>query len=378
MKKAIKTVLSFALMFAMLVPTTASVFAASGSSHAANDYMIRQKAGCVFNDGHDRQIKDIKTVYDFAGNTFYVAECAPTGYYIYSVETDTIVESSERGVSPYVGFSHNMYYGGPTYYYVLENGTYVHTVDATETLSADQVKILRQNCQKGFETLESRYQTRDQSISTMAVYASDKTVSHPEFYQNLTHCGYIDGGRCGFIALGMLIAYKDKYEDDGLMSDSYWETESTLNSIYSVGITPSARTIISQKLYDLDPKDSTTSMHIHSVAKKYLSEVGKSAKHTAPWKPFFTEETVRKLIDAGNPVILFGNLPDDPTTSGTIDTHTSSSDKATSNHAVVAYGYSQDKTKFIVHYGWESVYYPDARIDLGYFSLGSIYSFELD
>lgn len=74
-------------------------FAASGSSHAANDYMIRQKAGCVFNYGRDRQIKDIKTVYDFAGNEFYVVECVPTGYYIYNVETDTIVESSERDIA---------------------------------------------------------------------------------------------------------------------------------------------------------------------------------------------------------------------------------------------------------------------------------------
>lgn len=309
MKKAIKTVLSFALMLAMLVPTTASVFAASGSSHAANDYMIRQKAGCVFNYGRDRQIKDIKTVYDFAGNEFYVAECVPTGYYIYNVETDTIVESSERGVSPYIGYSRDMYYGGPTYYYVMENGTYRHAMDATETLSNDQVQILRQSCQKGFETIETRYQTRDKAISTMVLYASDKTVRHPEFYQNLTHCGYISGGKCGFIALWMLIAYKDKYEDDELMSDSYWETDSTLNSINSTGVTVSSRTVISQKLYELDPKDSTTSMHIHSVAKKYLSEVEKSASHTSFRKPFFTEGTIRSLIDAGNPVILFGNLP---------------------------------------------------------------------
>lgn len=378
MKKALKTILLFVLVMAMLIPTTVTTFAASLPIQATNEYIVLQKANYVFNSGDDRQVESVKTVYDFAGNTFYVAECTPTGYYIYNVETDTVVESSERGVSPYIGYSQNLYYGGPTYYYVLENGSYKHTIDETETLATAQVQVLRQNCQVGFETIEARYQTRANSVSPMAVYSTDITVDHPEFYQNLTHCGYISGGRCGFIALGMLIAYKDKYADDDLLADAYWETNSILNSQNTSGITVSANNVISKKLYDLDPKDSTTSMHIHNVAKKYFAQVGVSVNHTSRWKPFFTEGTVRNLIDDDNPVILFGSVPDNPTTTSVMNVTPMSSEGDSSNHAVVAYGYSSDKSKFIVHYGWESSYYPDARIDLGYFGLGSIYSFDVN
>lgn len=376
MKRSIKTILSFVLVMTMLVPTTVTTFAASIQTTAINEQVVLQKVNYVF-DG-DKTVENIKTVYDFAGNAFYVAECSPTGYYIYNVETDTVVESSERGVSPYAGYSDNLYYGGPTYYYVLKNGSYEHTIDDEETLNSAQIQVLSQNCQAGFETIETRYQTRSGSVSTMAVYSTDITVDHPEFYQNLTHCGYISGGRCGFIALGMLIAYKDKYEDDELLSDAYWETDNILKSKNTSDITVSANNVISQKLYELDPKDSTTSMHIHDVAKKYLDEVGKSADHTSRWKPFFTEGTVRNLIDDGNPVILFGSVPSNPTTASALNMTISSSEGDSSNHAVVAYGYSSDETKFIVHYGWENSYYPDARIDLGYFSLGSIYTFELE
>lgn len=204
---------------------------------------------------------------------------------------------------------------------------------------------------------------------TLSVDDGDKTIEHPEFFENLAHCGYmsIGDGICGFIALGTLIAYNDKYVNDDVMDDVYWEDDdkNLLNSVNTAGITVSAANVISKKLYDLDPKDSTTAIHIHDVSEKYLDEVGLSANHTSRVKPFFTESTVRSHIDDGIPVILFGNVP-------------YQYKDGTCNHAVVAYGYSADEDSFIVHYGWENNYYPDVKIDLGYFSLGSIYAFELD
>lgn len=335
----------------------------------------------IFDNSKSLQLDTVKTVYDFASNKFYVTECTPSGYFIYNPNTDTVVESSEKGVSPYVGFNEDLFYGGPTYYYVLINGSYKHTLLSSEVLSDNQVAHLQQSCKVGYKNIETKYLSRNNCLSVTAADSDNKTIKHPEFYKNLTHCGYISGGYCGFIALGMLIAYKDKYEDDELMDNKYWENENTKTTFKSKntsGITVNADTVISKKLYDLSPKDSTTSMHIHDVAKMYLSEVGKSANHTSRWKPFFTESTVRGLIDEDNPVILFSIAPENPTKASSQSAVVASSGDETTKHAIIAYGYTGDKEKFIVHYGWENSFYPDAEIDLGYFDLGSIYTFDLN
>ena len=324
----------------------------------------------IFDDTEGMTLENVKELQDFDGNTFYVGECLPTGYFIYNPMTDTVVESSQRGISPYYNSVGELYYGGPTYYYTLLNNTYTHTIDSDEVLTNDSVAVLQANCESAYEMLVEKASVRNDEVSLLAIEDDDKTIKHPEFFQNLSHCGYISvgDGICGFIALGMIIAYNDKYINDDIMNDSYWEdpaNKTLLNSKNTSGLTISADTVISKKLYDLDPKDSTTAIHIHDVSEKYLDEVGLTADHTSRVKPFFTESTVRNHIDDDIPVILFGNVP-------------YQYKDGSCNHAVVAYGYSADKDSFIVHYGWESSYYPDVKIDLGYFSLGSIYAFELD
>lgn len=381
MKRKLKIVVSLLLVFAMMLPTTVSAFAVSVDSDNSIVQTVKQKMLSVFYDNENLQLDTVKTAYDFAGNLFYIAECVPTGYFIYNPNTDTVVESSEKGYSPYIGLNENLFYGGPTYYYVFANGEYKHALLDAEILSDNQIAYLQKNCEVGYKNIENEYLNRNSTITTMSGDPTDKMIAHPDFYKNLTHCGYINGGYCGFIALGMLIAYKDKYEDNGLMDDKYWEnsnTKTTLKSEYTSGITVSANNVISKKLYDLYPKSSTTSMHIHDVAKKYLAEVKKSANHTSRWKPLFTESTIRDLIDEDNPVILFGILPKKPTTANLQGDAVVLSDGDTTDHAVVAYGYTGTGNKFIVHYGWENSFYPDAKIDLGYFSLGSIYSFDLN
>lgn len=54
-------------------------------------------------------------------------------------------------------------------------------------------------------------------------------------------------------------------------------------------------------------------MHIHNVSKKYLNEKGiTNIKHTSRYWGFFTNKTIKNLINDGYPVILFGNLEDPP------------------------------------------------------------------
>lgn len=369
MKKRMTIMTALLLSIVMVLPMTVSAYAVSIQEKSTLEKEIRTKMVTVFDNSDGVVLNEVKELHDFDNNVLYAAECTPTGYFIYDAVTDTIIESSERGVSPYLNQVGDLYYGGPTYYYSLQNGQYIHTVDETEILTASNVEIIRANCHVAYSAIESKAAIQNYSPMTREIAADDITVDHPEFFQNLAHCGYmsIGNGICGFIALGMIIAYNDKYVDDNIMDNVYWEdnTKTLLNSSNTTGITPSAANVISKKLYDLDPKDSTTAIHIHDVSEEYLDEVGLLANHTSRVKPFFTEGTVRNHIDDGIPVILFGNVP-------------YQYQDGTCNHAVVAYGYSADKDSFIVHYGWESSYYPDVKIDLGYFSLGSIYAFELD
>ena len=74
-----------------------------------------------------------KLLQDFAGNTYTLIECHPSGYMIMCDASATMVEYSASSPSPYSKFNSNLYYAGPTYYYVLSNGKYMHAITG-ETL----------------------------------------------------------------------------------------------------------------------------------------------------------------------------------------------------------------------------------------------------
>lgn len=78
------------------------------------------------------------------------------------------------------------------------------------------------------------------------------------------------------------------------------------------------------------------------------------------WAPFFTNGTIRGKIDNGYPVILFGNLEDQPNVPYP---------GKKGGHAVVAYKYYGND--FTCHYGWTG--YSEVTI-VG--TLGSIYAME--
>lgn len=64
----------------------------------------------------EASINSTKTLYDFAGNTYTLVECAPTGYMIMCDDSATMVEYSGTSPSPYLGLTNNLYYGGPSYF----------------------------------------------------------------------------------------------------------------------------------------------------------------------------------------------------------------------------------------------------------------------
>ena len=88
--------------------------------------------------GNSVSISRVKEIEDFSGNKYSVIECAPTGYYIYHNESGNFVEYSAESNSPYLNVSGKIYYGGPTFYYVENEGKYCHTITDEEFLISDK------------------------------------------------------------------------------------------------------------------------------------------------------------------------------------------------------------------------------------------------
>ncbi|NCC55956.1 MAG: hypothetical protein EOM11_10865, partial [Erysipelotrichia bacterium] len=66
--------------------------------------------------------------------------------------------------------------------------------------------------------------------------------------------------------------------------------------------------LLYEYLYDLDPKDGTTSVHIHNVMQQYSNERNLTYDHTSRYKPFYTIATITNAIDRNTPVEVFGSL----------------------------------------------------------------------
>lgn len=314
-------------------------------------------------------IDKVKKAYDFAGNTYQIIECLPIGYMIYSVETGVFVEYSISSFSPYYNYYDNLYYGGPTYYYYFSNNTLYHTIINEKHSNLDMIGFSNSSREFHDELTKKKdeavleYIKEGKEINNITPEATwERSVYYPSFFKNLDPFGDMDGDNCGFIALNMMIAYHDKYKnktDEDIMDDKYWyNPEKTALKSFEDSL--------SQYLYDLDPKDGTTSVHIHNVMKKYSEERNLSYDHTSRYKPFYTIETVMNAIDRNTPVEAFGNLGN-PLGSGSV------------SHAVVIYKY-RSKINFLgiaydadytCHFGW---YGYNEVVLTG--TIGSIYFFE--
>lgn len=126
---------------------------------------------------------------------------------------------------------------------------------------------------------------------------------------------------------------------------------------------------ISEYLYDLNPKETTTSMHIKNTMNMYAEERGLDISYYSRWIPFYSVSSIYDAIEDNIPVELFGNFTyvfnDDIDSGG-----------STGNHAVVAYGARFTGTGsyyWRCHLGWRG--YGDVEINSGV--IGSVYYFDV-
>lgn len=311
-------------------------------------------------------IANVKTAHDLAGNEYKIIECAPSGYMIFNEETGVFTEYSSTASSPYLGYDLNLVYCGPTFYYVEDStGDLHHLINTLEEIDSDVKAIFTQSCNDYYASLvadtnqlvvdylngDYQNQTFLQIVTTTTqVQATPRTTTYGylqnyEFFYNMQQCGYYSppgsNGICGYIALGMLIAYKEKYNSSAnYMDDIYW-SDPTHNNLK--GGTDSLAWHLRSN-YGSD--DSTYSTTIKETSQAYFTGRGVVVNHVSEWWGSFTKGTIMDSIDDDNPVLIFGSLFNPQNPDDNID------------HGVVAYKYSDESglfgdTTFTAHYGWD-------------------------
>ncbi|QNK39329.1 cysteine peptidase family C39 domain-containing protein [Caproicibacter fermentans] len=339
-KKAVSLVLVFALSMMVCVPAFADspfteTFYTTGSDKAKSSDTARIKSfvDTKINAAKAKiTVSNTKILHDFAGNEYELVECTPTGYYIIHPQSGIIIESSPNSKSPYKGLNANLYYGGPTYYYIKSGASYKHTILGTTISDADAAA---QDCQKIHDALLS------QTNEAVSNYLTDKSSSLPSnqlqstgtdhwvnsysWFRNLkSGFGYVSGGYCGYIAANLILKYWDNCR--GKIKLSSWD--SPVNSIR-----------LTNDLIDVGKDDgygaSTYAVDIAKVINDFCSYY--SLPQCASWH-VGTSGMINEMDSYKRPVILFGNL------------------EGAGNHAVVAYGYNEYENPgdytFICHFGW--------------------------
>ena len=333
-----------------------------------------------------------KTLLDFAGNTYTLIECEPTGYMIMCDDSATMVEYAGDSPSPYLGLTENLYYGGPSFFFVYEDGQYRHTITndilinnpSLHTRSADTTDeavsisaqmhsdLVSDSNQTALNYIENGIMPRTEIIG---LYGESWTcVNNMAFFAGKTtstQIGYRDGGYCGYIAAAMLIGYFDTFIRDCIDDGWLYMSGSGIHRHFTgPGLV--------NRLFNQfsNGNHNSTSTTIRQTLNAYFKYYGYDLGSYDMITPFFSGTTLKNWIDKTTPIVLFGDIgyatrpkPEDNT-----DVETG---PRGDTHAVVVYGYKKGGTggsiySFLAHYGWER--YSTSTINYKSYSVfGSMY-----
>lgn len=293
-----------------------------------------------------------KTLFDFAGNTYTLIECSPAGYMIMCDDAAAMVEYSANSPSPYAGYTSGLYYGGPSYFYVLEDGVFKHTITG-ETLDYSPIHTYssEETSDPVAEACDEMYQDMmlnknqaalnfiNNGISTYGftdgIYGDYFVVITKRWFfqskNNEIAMGYYPGGYCGFIAAGMILGFCDTFWLD-CVPDSYMFGADTNRHFVGSALTEELIAIANANGWNAS--EGSNSSKIKKVVEKYMSNHGISGTTSKSSTMFFTASTIKNLISDETPCILFGNLG-----AGTMPD--SDETITVGNHACVIYGYKQ-------------------------------------
>ncbi|MCR4927815.1 MAG: hypothetical protein K5927_07520 [Lachnospiraceae bacterium] len=356
-QKAIKFCLSEVLIFAMIMSLFCTshadeiISSKTNTSFQSVASLVDELSQELYNDLKDADgnykektfqgVKSRKTLRDFAGNTYVLAEFNKYGYIIIDTVTGTYIEGSLTSPSPYADLDSNLYYAGPNEYYVKNRNSYIYTINS-EPIAIETINSLVVSSNAMRKGLDDAHDKEKDNI-TPGTRGSWAFINGYKYFQNLRDCGYCEvnsagqkvssggSGICGYIAAGMLLSYDTVINHRGLVPSSYLSSDGTKYSIKST---------LPFSLYrvgkGLGYSTSTTSVEIHYTVEKYLANMHKSVNHVSYYPPFANNSTVASYLLDDRPVIYFGAIV------------------GAEMHAAVVYGYkmSVGGYSYMAHMGW--------------------------
>lgn len=268
-------------------------------------------------------------------NRFILYEAKNCGYLIYDTISSQIIEYSKTSVSPYLNYSNDLFYFGPTNYVHKELCYYI---DYQE----NKVELEKYRC----------ISTKISSINNTNVRSGTEVRVENSFYfekldgfdSNGNGNNYFPSnvnGDCGYVAATILLSYYDTFYNDNIIysGDISPVNNTTFNTDDMIYV-PCATMAFKNHLHTYSILNATWSDIIKSVVDQYIEDCTIVTLNTyslvLPLK-----YQIEDLIEQGKPPILFGNF----------QYNNGTSQIYTGNHAIIAYGYDSDF--LICHFGWK-------------------------
>lgn len=329
-------------------------------------------------DSNKYSISRILEIKDFGENQYVLVEFDPIGYLIYNVSNGDIVECAPTSYSPYLKTkSTNLYYLPMVGYFSNISGKYTSLMDSKEVnaLQYDAYKkeanryhdkaikvIDEKNLNRTYEGSKTDFSKKRKSTTVEnygfmeMIYADDEARYSWYFKQNGSQFAEVesDEGCCGYIAMGIILAYYEIYYSTGYFSTS--QASNYISPHYSTTYGDGVPTIDDDFLYELSSNPGgATQFQLRTALNNFLS--GKDLNYTiSDTTGIFTNIT--EPIANGYPAMYLGVMPD--------------FNGGSESHVVVVYG-TYDNGDVLCHYGW-SGYSQVVMSSLGLFQeSGAIY-----
>lgn len=373
--KKLRSIFSVVLVLSIIFVQEVYAFGADAPTWAAA-YQKEQRMKTVFQQkldemscdaqmesSGDNEIETIKKLSDFCGNQYTLVELSPQGYMIFNNESGSFSEYSASAPSPYLKYEDNLYYCGPTEYYVLAGDDYIHTITGEQFSKAEAEPYIEFS-----ETLAQHYLGKANN-EVLAYIENGKAVpkkaSAAATQKCVSNAGQIISmvsesemsycspsgtkGICGYIAAAITLAWYDTNWNGAIIDNTTYFKEKSGYNVFAGdpnNYTKAGNGYKQTLSYNLwhycssDPNDDggTWPNDVADTINKYLTVNRKITSYKADWYLPPTKTTIKNTIDDNKPVILMGELK------------RVNDSKKKEKHAVVVYGYSGDN--LITHMGW--------------------------
>ncbi len=235
------------------------------------------------------------------------------------------------------------YYFGPMNYYFKENNVFISYLDESIRFDISEITALQNDFSNQLKNIREvdndNTNLNDSHVNIKGAQEIDNGMLIDNF-EIITQERHEDNntGACGYVAASMVLNYWNKTMYKGTVKDDYYEKDGQLYN----GIKVDRRLEYKLMSYNNNEGESYP-WSISDALNKYCDEF--QICGAADW--CVLSFPIKDTINKGEPIILFGALPD-----------LKSGGLIPIAHAVVCYGYRNInfQTYYYVNYGWEEKY----------------------